>query len=116
MLDAIEEFGLHRKWRLAQIVGGVGEIIPHQSERALETLLIAAAPFGATPSLLKFPKLNYLCHRQSSRIPALTIAPIIALARGWREALGPLSIRPNVSNGASISSPLTPIGRYSEDP
>jgi hypothetical protein len=63
MLDAIEELGLHRDRRFAQIVGGVGEIIPHQSECALEALVIGAAPFGATPSLLKLPKLNYLCHR-----------------------------------------------------
>ena len=72
MLDTIEQFGLHRNWRLAQIVGGVGEIIPHQSERALETLMIGAAPLGATPSLLKFPKLNYFCHSQlrHRQIPA----------------------------------------------
>src|SRR5580698_8007269 len=111
MLDAIEEFGLRRDRRFAQIVGGVGEIIPHQSERALEALLIAAAPFGATPSLLEFPKLNYLCHRHSSRIRALTIARIIARPPGWREALGTLSIRASAANDASISSAPTPSDR-----
>ena len=58
MLDAIEEFGLRRDRRIAQIVGGVGEIIAHQGEGALEALLIAAAPLGATASLPEIPKVE----------------------------------------------------------
>ena len=40
--------------RLAEVVGCIGEILPHEGECALEAVLLAITALGAAPGLLEF--------------------------------------------------------------